>query len=309
MDRKSARVAALALGLALAKQLAVAAPTLSHDIQFVRELTTGGQQALSLPSDVAVDNRQVYVVDGGNHRVVVFDRNGKYRFAIGEKGSGAGQFLDPVGITAGVDDRIHVADTGNHRVQTFDADGKYIDSFQILREDKPIRPIDVAESADGGELYVTGNNNHKVMVFSPDGRFLREWGGGGLNPGEFRYPGTIVLLRDARIAVVDILNTRVQVFERSGNFSIEIGQWGVLPGNLFRPKGVAIDSAGRLYVSDSYMNLVEVYSDTGQFLYVLRMPGAPHRIETPTGLAVDDDNHLYIAEMSENRVSVFNLGE
>jgi DNA-binding beta-propeller fold protein YncE len=300
-------MAVAALGLILTAAAIPAEKLPTREVKFIREITGGAAGPLSLPTDVAVDSDKIYVVDGGNHRVVVFDHQGKYLFAVGGEGSGPGKFRGLVGIGAGVNDQFYVADTQNHRVQVFDAKGKHLYGFPISSLDKPIRPIDVAVDPKGKEFYVTGNNNHKVMVFSSDGSFVREWGGGGLNPGEFRYPGSITFMRDARVAVVDILNTRLQVFEQSGEFSIEIGQWGVLPGNLFRPKGVAVDNAGRLYVSDSYMNLIQVYSDTGRFLYVLRMRGSPHPLDTPVGIAIDGENQLYITEMTKNRLSVFGL--
>jgi DNA-binding beta-propeller fold protein YncE len=146
------------------------------------------------------------------------------------------------------------------------------------------------------------------MVFTPGGKLVREWGGSGLDQGRFRYPGIITFLPDARIAVVDILNTRVQIFERTGRFSIEVGEWGVLPGQLFRPKGVAVDSNGQLYVSDSYMNLIQVFTDTGVFVYVLQVNRITNAFKTPAGLTISNNNYLYVAEMLSNKVSVFKLG-
>lgn len=287
----------------------VADPIATHDIKFIQEFIGGAAGPFSLPSDVAVDKQQVYIVDGGNHRIVVFDHRGEYRYAVGGEGNGPGQFNGPVGIDAGMDGRIYVADKGNQRIQIFSTEGNYLTSFQVKSGGKPVNPVDVALGPEGKEIYVTGNNNHKVMVFSPDGQLQREWGGSGQDLGNFRYPGTIGFLQDTRLAVVDILNTRVQIFERSGNFSIEIGAWGVLPGQLFRPKGVAVDGKDRLYISDSYMNLIQVYSDTGIFMHLLKISGASRQLESPAGIAISSDQRLYVAEMLENRVSVFELGQ
>jgi DNA-binding beta-propeller fold protein YncE len=275
-----------------------------HDIEFIQDITGGAAGPLSLPSDVAVDKSHIYIVDGGNHRVVVFNHDGEYQYTIGSEGEGPGQFSGPVGIDAGADGRIYIADLGNYRIQIFDIEGTFLSSFQVKSEGKLIRPVDVA-AGGGNEIFVTGNDNHKVMVFTPYGQLLREWGGSGLDQGRFRYPATLTFLRDARLAVVDVLNTRMQIFERTGRFSIEVGEWGVLPGQLFRPKGVAVDNEGNLYISDSYMNIIQVFSDTGVFMHVLEVSGGSGTFETPVGMTIDDQNRLYVAEMLKNKVSIF----
>jgi DNA-binding beta-propeller fold protein YncE len=308
VNKASVRFLLLLLGWLFSISQISADPVKTHNIKFIRDITGAAAGPLSLPSDVAVNKQHVYIVDGGNHRVVVFDHEGKYLFAIGGKGESAGQFHSPVGIDVGEDGRIYVADKDNHRIQIFSKDGKYLNSFQIKSKGTLVRPIDVAVGPEGKEIYVTGNNNHKVMVLSEDGQLKREWGGSGQNSGEFRYPGTIAFLQDARLAVVDILNTRIQIFEQSGEFSIEVGEWGVLPGQLFRPKGVAVDSKGYLYVSDSYMNLIQVFSDTGRFVHLLKISEITRTMETPAGIAISNDQRLYVAEMLQNKVSVFGLG-
>ena len=308
MNRPCVRFLLLMLGWLFFIPQVSADPVKTHNIKFIRDITGAGAGPLSLPSDVAVNNQNVFIVDAGNHRVVVFDLQGKHLFTIGSEGEGVGQFRSPVGIDVGDDGRIYVADKDNHRIQIFGKDGKYQKSIQIKSEGKLVRPVDVLVGTKAKEIYVTGNNNHKVMVLSEDGKLKREWGGSGQDTGDFRYPGTIAFLQDERVAVVDILNTRIQIFEQSGDFSIEIGEWGVLPGQLFRPKGVAVDSKGYLYVSDSYMNIIQVFSDIGQFVHLLKISDMTRTMETPAGIAISNDQHLYVAEMLQNKISVFGLG-
>lgn len=308
MNRQVVHFSLLVLGWLFFIPQISAEPVKTHNIKFIRDITGGSAGPLSLPSDVAVYKQHVYVVDGGNHRVVVFNHEGKYLFAVGGEGERAGQFRNPVGIDVGEDGRIYVADKDNHRIQIFSKDGKYLKGFQVKSGDKLVRPVDIVVGTKGNEIYVTGNNNHKVMVLSKNGKLIREWGGSGQDSGEFRYPGTIAFLQDARVAVVDILNTRVQIFEQSGDFSIEVGEWGVLPGQLFRPKGVAVDSEGYLYVSDSYMNIIQVFSDTGRFEHLLKISEKTRTMEAPAGIAISNDKRLYVAEMLQNKISVFVLG-
>ncbi len=264
-------------------------------------------EGLALPSDVAVGrDGRIYVVDSGNHRIAVFQRGGKRLFVFGGRGSGADQLRDPVGIGIDPSGQVYVADKGNHRIQIFSADGAHVRALAVKAGGKNVAPVDVAVDATGKTVYVTGNSNHKVMAFSPDGRLLHQWGGEGVNRGEFRYPATVAVGIDGRVYVVDVLNTRVQVRDPDGSF-YTVGEWGVLPGQLFRPKGVALDRRGRVYVSDSYLDVVQVFNSAYQFLYVLGAGGKPQPLIAAAGIAIDADNRLYVAEMLKHRVAVFEL--
>ncbi len=278
-----------------------------HSISLLRYLSGQKGDRLSLPSDVAVNEHGVYVVDGGNHRIVVFDQEGDYRFQFAAKGSKAGQLSGPVGLGLDAKGRVYVADRGNARIQIFDSEGTYLSGFTLKSKGKVVVPIDIAANPRGSRLYITGNNNHRLMVVNHNGKLLRQWGGNGLNRGQFRYPGSVLVKKNGHIAVVDILNTRVQVFNRKGEFSRQIGDWGVLPGQFVRPKGVATDSKGWFYVSDSYMGLIQVFDDEGQFRYVLKEDGGDQGMVTPAGIAIDKNDRLYVTEMLKNRVAVYNL--
>ncbi len=288
--------------------LSAAEPIPIHLIKPLYDIGGPKSDQLSMPSDVAVNNKYTYVVDSGNHRVVVFDKAGGQAFTFGKEGVKEGEFRGPVGIDVGQDGKIFVADRGNHRVQIFDKTGNFLASIVTSnKKHQLIRPIDVAIDDKNQVLYITGNNNHKLMKFSLEGYLLSEWGGEGVNLGSFRYPATLTMLPDGHIAVVDILNTRVQVFTEYGKVSSQIGSWGVLPGHLFRPKGIAVDMQDRVYVSDSYINVVQVFSSTGHFMYVLGDKGKPTRMEAAVGIAVDDNMRLYVAEMAEHKVSVHQI--
>jgi len=292
-----------ALGAAAAALAAI--PT--SEIRPLFELSKAGDSALRLPTDVAVGpDGRVYVVDSGNQRIAMFDRSGRFIKTFGRGGRGAGELLNPVGIAVGPDGRVHVADRDNRRIQTFSADGAPVRSFNVVSRGQPVTPIDVAVDHAGKTLYVTGNNNHRVMAFSPDGKLQREWGGEGVNRGEFRYPATIAVGPNGTVFVVDVFNTRVQGFAPDGGV-YAAGDWGVLPGQLVRPKGVAVDRAGRIFVSDSYLDVIQLYDSSYQFVGVLGSGGKPQRVTAAAGIALDG-NRLYVAEMLRHRVSVFELG-
>lgn len=75
------------------------------------------------PTDVAFAGDEVFVADGYiNHRVAVFDRDGRFRRQWGEQGAGVRGLSIPHAIAI-ADGRAYVADRENARIQRFDLHG------------------------------------------------------------------------------------------------------------------------------------------------------------------------------------------
>lgn len=307
-NRGNSTLALVLAWLLLAWQSAWAEKYPTKAVQHLFDIVGKAGDPLAVPTDVAVGTGgRIYVVDGGNHRVVAFGPSGQFLFNIGRAGNGKGEFKSPVGIGTDAQGRVYVADSGNNRIQIFDGGGAFAGSFPVASDGRAVRPIDVAPDQEGKTIYVTGNNNHKVMAFAPGGQFLRQWGGEGLDDGEFRYPASLDISPDGLIFVVDVMNSRVQVFDKRGRLGFRVGEWGVLPGQFFRPKGVAVDNRGWSYVSDSYMDVIQVFDSNYRFQHVLGTGGSLQRFKSPGGLAIDGKDRLYVVEMLGNKVSVYSL--
>jgi len=84
-------------------------------------------------SDVALGpNGEIFVSDGegGNSRIVKFDRDGRFMKSWGTKGDGPAQFNTPHALAVDSRGRVWVCDRGNRRLQLFDADGKYLNEMR-----------------------------------------------------------------------------------------------------------------------------------------------------------------------------------
>jgi len=262
---------------------------------------------LSLPSDVGVGpDGNIYVVNGGNHEVAVFNHDGSRTATLGAQGSEPGQLFEPVGIGIGPRGEIYVADKGNQRLQVYSDDGRLHREIPLEEDGEAVDPVDVAVSADGTELFVSTNNSHRVLVFSNNGQLLRGWGGEGENEGQFRYPATVALDPQGNVLVVDVLNQRVQKFDAAGNFLLSFGGLGGKPGTLFRPKGVAVDAAGRSYVSDSFLGAIQIFDANGQFAQALGANGTATAFETPVGMTIDG-SRLLVVQMLPGNVLVLDV--
>ena len=71
------------------------------------------------PADIAfLPDGTFFIADGyDNHRVVKFDRDGRFLKEWGTEGSGPGQFRVPHGVTIDAQRRVYVADRDNRRIQ------------------------------------------------------------------------------------------------------------------------------------------------------------------------------------------------
>lgn len=271
--------------------------------------TIAGPKAspLKMPSDAAVSgDGSLYVLDGVNNRVVVFDADGAFRSSFGKQGSGHGELLFPLGIAAAADGTIYVADSGNRRVQIFTGEGKPVRIVPLPQTASGVAPdpTDVALDLTGARLFIADNDNHRLLVYDlKDRAFEAVWGGPGRRPLEFRFPFLVDTTADGYLLVVEPINTRVQVLNSRGKFVGFLGAWGVRPGQLFRPKGVAA-YGDRIFVSDSYLGRIQEFDLRGRFFGVLAdTQGKPLTFDTPTGITADEQRkRLYIVELQANRV-------
>ncbi len=120
------------------------------------------------PRGIAIHKGRVYVTDGGNNAVDIFDTAGTFQNRFGSPGSGPGQFNQPVGIGVGADGTVWVVDSGNNRLQGFDADGKPLESVAVPGWNiQGIKEAYLATDTDG-TLLMTDPLNGKLFRLTKD---------------------------------------------------------------------------------------------------------------------------------------------
>ncbi len=263
------------------------------------------------PSAVAVsDSGNIFVLDGVNNKIKVFNHGGEYLTSYGKGGAGEGEFNQPLGIKVDSSGNIYVADSGNHRVVILDPEGKFKAQIKIPPKNVPADPTDVAIDEKRNRCYVVDNDNHYILVYNLSTlKLIDTYGGPGSEKRKFRYPFFMTLDKNGYLYIVEVINTRVQVLNPEGLFVAYIGGWGVEKGEFYRPKGIAIDSHNRVYVSDSYLGVIQVFSNIGDFISVVgdKKTGKVKKFETPVGICIDRSNRLYVVEMFADRVGVYSL--
>jgi DNA-binding beta-propeller fold protein YncE len=130
-----------------------------------------GPGEFNLPRDVAIGrDGRLYVVDGGNFRVVVFDRDGRYLQSFGSVGRQYGQFARPKEIAADAEGNLYVIDTAFGNFQIFNADGELLlfvgDRSETDAPGRYMLPSGIAIDEDG-RVYVVDQWFRKIEVFRP----------------------------------------------------------------------------------------------------------------------------------------------
>lgn len=167
------------------------------------------------PLAIATDMKgNVYVTDAakGEHRVLVFDKQGKLLRKFGSEGSKKGQFSYPNGIAVADDGKIYVADSNNARVQVFSNTGKSLKTITGTGAGSLTHPVGIDVSRSG-EIHVVESLGHTVNVFDTDGTYLYSFGELGIMDGQFRYPQGIAINGNGRVIVADRDNTRLQIWQ------------------------------------------------------------------------------------------------
>ncbi len=130
-----------------------------------------GPGEFNLPRDLAIGTGgRLYVVDGGNFRVVVFDKDGNYLQSFGSVGKQYGQFARPKEIAADRDGNIYVVDAAFGNFQIFNPDGELLLFVGERSErDGPAKymlPSGIAVDEDG-RVYVVDQWFRKIDVYRP----------------------------------------------------------------------------------------------------------------------------------------------
>ena len=183
-----------------------------------------------------------FVIDFNNTTLLKFDKTGNLLKSVGQKGSGKGEFIQPVGVTV-VGDEVIICDSGNSRLQVFTSDLVFVRQIGSpgWGNGQLENPFDVTHDQDGN-LYVTDRLNHCIQVFNTQGKFLRFLVG----PGRINKPHGITFNRDLIYISQWGGNGKIYIYHKNGDAISTIpcksGKYGLC--------GVAVDQDGFIYVCD-----------------------------------------------------------
>ena len=288
-----------------------------------------GRDLLQSPTGIHASDFDLYVADTGNHRIVLYDLDGKYLGQIGGKGgyrdingngeedafeSGSGtdneHFTNPRGVYA-TTDAIYVADTGNNRIMVYDMDQNF--KFQIGNLTAGIEmnefngPSDVF--ADSSSIYVVDINNHRVNIFDLQGEYVKQVGVTGTasdSDNTLNMPSGVGL--GDFLYIADSKNHRVTYYDEMLEYVGQIGKNEPGTGDLalHSPRGVFIDD-DRIYVADTRNNRIGIFFMSGDLDEHIGGSAASEesRLKAPSDVTVTS-SRVYVVDSGNHRVVIFN---
>jgi DNA-binding beta-propeller fold protein YncE len=262
------------------------------------------QASMKRPTDVAIHpkTKWVYVTDTNNHRVSVFDLNGRFFFSF--KKIDQGELRAPIYVDFNKKGDVYITDRGLEGMYVFTARGQYITKF-IPNKDPNFKWLPIAFTFDEDDnLYVTDIlKEHRVLIFAPDGTLKREFGSVGevakltQDPGKFAFPNGITV-QGNKIYVSDSNNRRIQVYNKQGKFLYFIKSGGL-------PRGIDIGYKDRLHLVDVMAHSCSVFTRGGKYLASFGEFGFDlGNFYFPNGISCYG-RRIYVTDMANNRVQVW----
>jgi len=213
------------------------------------------------PSGVAVNaQNDIIVADTNNHRIQIFDKEGRFKFQFGEVGKRDGQLLYPnrVAVVKTSGDIIVTERSPTHQIQIYNQYGQFVRKFgaNILQHPRGVC-VD-----NKGRIIVVECKVMRVIIFDQYGNVLNKFG----CSKHLEFPNGVVVNDRQEIFISDNRAHCCKVFDYEGNFLRQIGGEGITN----YPIGVGINGAGEITIADNHNNFnLSVFSQDGQLISAL----------------------------------------
>lgn len=236
------------------------------------------------PSGVAVNaQNDIIVADTNNHRIQIFDNEGRFKFQFGECGKRDGQLLYPnrVAVVKSSGDIIVTERSPTHQIQVYTQYGQFVRKFgaNILQHPRGVT-VD-----NKGRIIVVECKVMRVIIFDQAGNVLQKFG----CSKHLEFPNGVVVNDKQEIFISDNRAHCVKVFSYDGHFLRQIGGEGLTN----YPIGVCINEAGEILVADNHNNFnVTIFNQDGTLISALE---SKVKHAQCFDVALMDDNSVVLA--------------
>ena len=147
---------------------------------------------LHKPGEIKIDrDGNIYILDSGNHRIMVYDREMRFIRQIGRLGQGPGELIRPTDFDIDNAGNVYIISFWNRRISIFDRRGKFIKSINVNYS----IPMEAHLAVDSrGMIYLnTIYTDSLIVVIDTNGKKVRTLGK-PINSKIFPYDYNIVSL-------------------------------------------------------------------------------------------------------------------
>ena len=150
-------------------------------IKTIGQHGTKESQFNNLPNGLRVSKwSELYVCDGYNHQIQVFDLDLNFKRSFGKRGTRKGQFDFPSDIDFDSNGCIYIADHCNHRIQVFESSESHIRTIGPTAI--KFKPLSIL--IRNNQLYITDQLNDCILVTTLSGEIVAMVGRGYLSNPE-----------------------------------------------------------------------------------------------------------------------------
>lgn len=315
-------------------------------IAYLPQDTIDGRQqgigSFQAPSDLFVaKDGDIYVLDSGNGRIVVFDQQWKVVRQIKDflKDGEQDGLSNPQGIFVTDEGSIYIADTGNKRVVELTEDGQFVREIgeprsDIIRPGFQYLPIKLAVD-QAGRIYVVGKGVFDgLMEFDSDGNFTGFMGTNRVKFNAWDYFWKSISTKEQRSRLAQFVplefnnldldeegflyttNTEINSsdpIKRLNSTGIDVlRREGYFPprGDLFSEQGsmltdITVRDHGVYSVLDAKRGRIFTYNEDGILMYIFGQMGQQvGTFASPVAIESIGDE-LLVLDQNMNRITRF----
>ena len=197
-------------------------------------------EQMGMPAGICIKQNKVYVTQYSSHCLNVYSTEGKYLNSVGVKGKKELEFDGPKGLDIS-SDRIYIAEFDNDRVQCLNLDLTFNSFIDNIFGAKDVK-------LTSNEIVVLSVRNPCVSLYTYSHKLIREMIPKGKGCPVV-LPSFLILDKSLNILFSDFKNHCVCVFSFGGELIHRFGKEGEKRGEFLQPRGITIDSQGRILVS------------------------------------------------------------
>jgi DNA-binding beta-propeller fold protein YncE len=255
--------------------------------------TESSEGAMQMPTALFVDPglERYYVVDGGNNRLVSFDRAGKFLNAFNADNA----FRIPFDMTRDQGGIIWIVEKGRNSLTRIDLKTKEIDVHTLYAQQKPVSPDRMQLRND--TFYILDKTSGAILEFDNQLDFKRKFACADCATGFIDFDVT-----GEKVWALEPREPAVYRFDSKGILEEKV----VLADKVSFPYSLAIDPVGQLFVLDRHESTIAVFSPQGVFKYNFLTRGqARGQLYYPSEIVFDPWGQLCVVEEGNGRVQVF----
>ena len=218
-----------------------------------------------------------------------------YTGMIGERGSGPGQYLNPIDVDMDTKGNVYILDKGTNRIIVFN-DTLFSHQFGGFGTGTGRLSEPSSFVVSPNYVYVCDVGVKRIIKYNLNGDFV-----GSIFENNLDQSG-MALDDFGHIYLCSGEDNRVVKVSATGEEVLSFGSFGWGEGFLKNPQGIAVSSNGDIYISDTDNSRVEVFNSQGQFKQEI----GKDVLTKPAGLDLDTWNNLFVCDIEKKKIFIFN---